>query len=92
MDSGDEMFHTHELALLFERRLFPSSAVCSAHFHPGRVRKRILGTDRCPGQLLMPFGADIMLKEINHGCSYHLFQSTLINTDPDFLHFIYTWH
>lgn len=90
MDSGDGMFHIHELALLFERQLFPSSAVCSAHFHPSKVHKRILGSGCYPGQLLMPFGADIMLKGINLGCSYHLFQSTLINADPGFLHFIYT--
>jgi len=85
------MFCTCELALLFERRLFPSGAVCSAHFHLGRVRKKNLGTGYCPGQLLRPFGAAIMLKEISHGCSYHLFQSTPINTDPDLPHFIYPW-
>lgn len=61
MDSGDKMFHTHGPAPLFETRLFPSSAVCSAHFHLGRLWKRILGTACCTGQLLVPFGDGIML-------------------------------
>lgn len=29
-----------------------------------------------------------MLKKISHGCSYHLVQSSLVNAEPDFLHFI----
>lgn len=84
------MFHTHEPVLLFETRLFPSSAVCSARFHLGRLWKRNLGTACCTGQLLGPFGDCIMLKEINRECSNDLFHSILINTDLEFLHFIYT--